>query len=228
MLGRAERQSRRSTLPQSTHPCVLEALTNTIAQIFTLRPEPCTSCNSLHLNNAILPLQYDESRQAYYTTTWLNATSTSGTSHGIHISYYGSNSDVVGNDAGRRFIVPNPNEWLEVWIMAVDDYVLPRAIAFHATVLIDEPLRRIHTIGMDNMAREWDVDFTKFAQTCRRKSDLWIMGIVLGVLAFVALVVMVCLKWKTARSLWSTWSAKIFLAPVQLPLEPVRPRETAT
>lgn len=135
-------------------------------QIFTLRPEKCLMCNDIWLNDKLLTVEYDlQSRQQYYRTASVSALDAYNQTRELEITYYSNANDIIGgfdgNHPERRFIVPNPDERFEATVSKVDGKDCSRALTFHFTLLLDDPLRRIHIIGVDNMAREHDVDFTK-------------------------------------------------------------------
>ncbi|KAF2220386.1 hypothetical protein BDZ85DRAFT_266509 [Elsinoe ampelina] len=136
---------------------------------FKLRPESGFTTNDVFLNDQRLVIKYDANRQQYYEATTIPAVDGAKKTRQITGSYYSNINDIIGGFDPRnpeaRFIIPNPNEWFEINLWEVDGVPCTRALTFHFSLLLDDPLRRIHVVGVDNIAREFDVDYTKYKKS---------------------------------------------------------------
>ncbi|KAF4554945.1 Hypothetical protein D9617_3g020140 [Elsinoe fawcettii] len=136
---------------------------------FKLRPESGFTTNDVFLNDQRIVIKYDFNRQQYYQATTIPAVDGFKKTRQVSGSYYSNNGDIVGGfdprNPDQRFIIPNPNELFEINIWEVDGVPCTRALTFRFTLLLDDPLRRIHIVGVDNTIREFDVDYTKFKKS---------------------------------------------------------------
>ncbi|PNS16568.1 hypothetical protein CAC42_68 [Sphaceloma murrayae] len=139
---------------------------------FTLRPDACLQCNDIWLNERRLEIKYgtDGDRSQYQRMTYIPALDGRGVNHTIQITFYSSNNNIIGGwdpyHLDRRFVVPNPNERFEIVVGAVDGRMCNYPDAFHFRLLLDDPLRRLHNLGLGiESEAPGDIDFTRYKKS---------------------------------------------------------------